>query len=106
MTSRARCLCICPTARRGLSLTWSTALGRNPRSRAAGQAGAGPLGMGLATDHDGRVRAADGSVGDLWTLGALRRGELWESTAIPEIRAQAHAIAAAIAAQIAPPSKL
>ena len=67
---------------------------------AAGHACAGPLGMGLATDDEGRVRAADGSVGDLWTLGALRRGELWESTAIPEIRAQAHAVAQAIATQV------
>lgn len=67
---------------------------------AAGHACAGPLGMGLATDDEGRVRAADGAVGALWTLGALRRGELWESSAIPEIRSQARAIARAIATQV------
>jgi uncharacterized NAD(P)/FAD-binding protein YdhS len=70
----------------------------------AGYACAGPLGMGLATDAQGRVRAADGAVGDVWTLGALRRGELWESNAIPEIRSQAAAIAKAIATQVAAPS--
>ena len=45
---------------------------------AAGHACAGPLGMGLATDAQGRVRAADGAVGAVgavWTLGALRRGK-------------------------------
>ena len=63
---------------------------------AAGHACPGPLGMGLATDGSGRVRAADGTVGAAWTLGAMRRGELWESTAIPEIRAQAVAVAQAI----------
>ena len=63
---------------------------------AAGHACAGPLGMGLATDGSGRIRAADGTVGAAWTLGALRRGELWESTAIPEIRAQAVGVAQAI----------
>ena len=67
---------------------------------AAGHACPGPLGMGLATDGSGRVRAADGTVGAAWTLGAMRRGELWESTAIPEIRAQAVAVAQAIAAKV------
>ncbi|GAB3866055.1 FAD/NAD(P)-binding protein [Nocardioides maradonensis] len=44
------------------------------------------------------VRTADGRLGDapIWVLGALRRGELWESTAVPEIRAQAASIASAI----------
>jgi uncharacterized NAD(P)/FAD-binding protein YdhS len=73
---------------------------------AAGHACAGPLGMGLATDAEGRVRATDGAVGDVWTLGALRRGELWESSAIPEIRSQAAAVANAITAQLAAPSLL
>jgi uncharacterized NAD(P)/FAD-binding protein YdhS len=67
---------------------------------AAGHASAGPLGIGLASDADGRVRAADGTVGAVWTLGALRRGDLWESTAIPEIRAQALTVATAIARQV------
>ena len=69
------------------------------RLLADGRAVPGPLRMGLATDCDGRVRAADGSVGPLWTLGAMRRGELWESTAVPEIREQALAIAGQVAAE-------
>ena len=54
----------------------------------------GPLGMGLATDSEGRVLAADGTPQPwLWTLGAPRRGDLWESVAMPEIRVQARAVA-------------
>lgn len=68
---------------------------------ADGRAVTGPLRMGVATDGDGRVRAVDDSVGSLWTLGAMRRGQLWESTAIQEIRAQAACIAAHLAAQCA-----
>jgi uncharacterized NAD(P)/FAD-binding protein YdhS len=71
------------------------------RLLADGRAVPGPLRMGLATDRDGRVRAADHSVGSLWTLGAMRRGELWESTAVPEIRAQAIGIAGHLAAEVA-----
>lgn len=56
----------------------------------------GPAEMGIATDNDGRVRASDGRASELFTLGALRRGELWESTAMPEIRAQALALAACV----------
>lgn len=55
----------------------------------------GPLGMGASTDR-GRVLGADGRCSRaLWTLGAPRRGELWETTAIPEIRSQAAAVAEA-----------
>lgn len=60
-----------------------------------GEAVPGPLGMGVAT-ADGRVRGARGRAPRaLWTLGAPRRGELWETTAIPEIRVQAAAVARA-----------
>src|SRR5262245_21198028 len=53
----------------------------------AGQALPGPHGLGFATGRDGAVL---GPLQDrLWTLGGLRRGDLWESTAIPEIRVQA-----------------
>jgi uncharacterized NAD(P)/FAD-binding protein YdhS len=59
-------------------------------------------GMGLRT-LDGRVRGADGEAASpLWTLGALRRGELWESTAVPEIRAQAAEVARAVAGALSP----
>ena len=61
---------------------------------AAGSAAPGFLGMGIDTDDDGRVRSADGKPHPtLWALGALRRGQLWKTTAIPEIRTQANAIA-------------
>lgn len=50
----------------------------------------GPLGIGFDTTPDGRVVGDDGgSQLPVWTLGALRKGSLWESTAIPEIRDQA-----------------
>jgi uncharacterized NAD(P)/FAD-binding protein YdhS len=60
---------------------------------AQGTAVAGPLGLGVRT-HAGRlVDATHAHTAPVWTIGALRRGELWESTAIPEIRAQAAAVA-------------
>ncbi|MFF4313062.1 FAD/NAD(P)-binding protein [Streptomyces sp. NPDC001507] len=60
---------------------------------AAGLAVPGPLGMGVAT-HDGQLADARGRLtGPLFTLGAPRRGELWETTAIPEIRVQAAELA-------------
>jgi uncharacterized NAD(P)/FAD-binding protein YdhS len=63
----------------------------------SGTAVPGPLGWGLHT-RDGRLADAAGSAtAPLWTLGAMRRGELWETTAVPEIRAQAAAIASALA---------
>jgi uncharacterized NAD(P)/FAD-binding protein YdhS len=49
--------------------------------------------LGVRTDDQGRVVSAHGSVGDLWTLGTLRGGELWETTAIPELRGQAAVLA-------------
>lgn len=59
-----------------------------------GTARPGPLGLGFGTDESGRVLDQGGTPSPvLWTLGATRRGELWESTAIPEIRAQAATLA-------------
>jgi uncharacterized NAD(P)/FAD-binding protein YdhS len=55
-----------------------------------------PLGLGLATTADGRLVGADGeALEGLFTVGPARKGTLWESTAIPEIRAQAAQVAAA-----------
>ncbi|MFG2786052.1 FAD/NAD(P)-binding protein [Streptomyces sp. NPDC048419] len=60
---------------------------------ASGAAVTGPLGMGVAT-RDGRLLDAEGRADRaLFTLGAPRRGELWETTAIPEIRVQAAELA-------------
>ncbi|HET7435674.1 MAG TPA: FAD/NAD(P)-binding protein [Thermoanaerobaculia bacterium] len=52
------------------------------------------LRLGVETDAEGRMLGSDGEpVPGLFTIGPLRRPALWESTAIPEIRAQAAALA-------------
>jgi uncharacterized NAD(P)/FAD-binding protein YdhS len=64
----------------------------------AGLAQPGPLGLGLATDDEGRVLDARGRAQTaLWAMGPVRRGDLWESTAVPDIRLQAAALAAQLA---------
>ena len=50
----------------------------------------GPHGLGVETGADGQARPG------LWVVGPLRRGCSWESTAVPEIRAQAERLAAAL----------
>ncbi|WP_373317050.1 FAD/NAD(P)-binding protein [Streptomyces sulfonofaciens] len=67
-----------------------------------GAAVPGPLAMGVGTEA-GRLRDAAGRAERaLWTLGAPRRGELWETTAVPEIRVQAEGVARAVLASWAP----
>jgi uncharacterized NAD(P)/FAD-binding protein YdhS len=72
----------------------------NPLLRALladGLASPDPLGLGLRTDADGALRDRNGYAdGRVLTLGALRRGELWETTAAQEIRAQAEHLARTI----------
>ncbi|WP_229818701.1 FAD/NAD(P)-binding protein [Streptomyces lateritius] len=69
---------------------------------ADGLAVPGPLGIGVATDA-GRLLDGQGRTErPLFTLGAPRRGELWETTAIPEIRVQAKEIAEAVLAPLTP----
>ncbi len=64
----------------------------------------GQLGLGLDTDPTGRLVGGDGNVqAGLWGLGALRRGQLYESTAIPEIRAQARDLAATVISELPQP---
>ena len=64
------------------------------RLRNAGLLTPDPLRLGVETADDGRLLGADGQpVDGLYTLGPLRRPALWESTAIPEIREQAAALA-------------
>lgn len=55
----------------------------------------GPHGMGIATNADtGQVCNQQGRLVDgLYAIGPLRRGTLWESTAIPEIRVEARRLA-------------
>jgi uncharacterized NAD(P)/FAD-binding protein YdhS len=63
---------------------------------ARGLASPGPHGMGIDTDGDtGQLISASKSpIPDLYAIGPLRRGTLWESTAIPEIRTEARRLAA------------
>ena len=69
----------------------------------SGIARPGPVGIGLDTTADGQILDRDGEpVPGLYTLGATRVGTLWESTAIPEIRAQAAALGTTIANRFAP----
>lgn len=63
-------------------------------------------GMGVRT-RDGRLLGSSGCAdAPVWVLGALRRGELWESTAVPEIRLQAAAAATAVLGTIDRPAIL
>lgn len=56
-----------------------------------------PLGLGLDVDGLGRALRHDETVQrHLWTVGSLRRGAEWESTAVPELRLHAAAIARAL----------
>ncbi len=59
-------------------------------------------GMGFRTREGRLVDSAGSAAAPLWTLGALRRGELWESTAVPEIRSQASGLAVAVLDEVAP----
>jgi uncharacterized NAD(P)/FAD-binding protein YdhS len=61
----------------------------------AGMVCPGPHGMGVNTDAvSGQLKnAAGSSVAGLFAFGPLRRGTLWESTAVPEIRSQAQQLA-------------
>ncbi|GAB3991549.1 FAD/NAD(P)-binding protein [Nocardioides marmoraquaticus] len=53
----------------------------------------GPLGIGVDVADDGRVRGVLPSTMPIYALGSLRRGSLWETTAMPEIREQAYNVA-------------
>jgi uncharacterized NAD(P)/FAD-binding protein YdhS len=64
---------------------------------------ADPHRRGLRTDDDGTVLAADERPNPrIHTLGLMRRGELWETVGIAEIRDQAYALAARLAAGVSP----
>lgn len=65
-----------------------------------------PLYLGLACTADGRVIDPDGAVSaGLLVVGPPRKGVLWESTAIPEIRAQAAEVARALVARAGRPAR-
>jgi len=73
-----------------------------PALHARGLVRAGPLDLGIATAGEGVVIGTDGApVPNMWTLGANRIGDLWETIAMPELRGQAERVAAAVAADLA-----
>ena len=56
------------------------------------------LGLGLDSDEEGRLLAADGTPSPrLFLVGPLRKGRLWENTAVPELRVEAERMAATLA---------
>ncbi len=66
-----------------------------------GHARSGPHGIGIDTSDDGSVLDADGIADPrIQVIGSLRIGRLWESLAIPELRAQARQIALALLKQV------
>lgn len=57
--------------------------------------------QGLEISDDGALIGSDGDVSrNLFALGSVRKGLLWESTAVPELRAQAQALATRLAAEL------
>jgi uncharacterized NAD(P)/FAD-binding protein YdhS len=55
-------------------------------------------GLGLDVDAEGRVVSADGAAQQtLFALGPITQGVFWESTAVPEIRVRAAALAVMLA---------
>ena len=67
-----------------------------------GLAAPGPLDLGFRTDAAGRLAPANGAGAPaaIWAIGPLRKGELWESTAVPEIRQQAARLARDVVATL------
>lgn len=63
----------------------------------------GPLGLGYATDPAGRLLPPAAESPAVWVIGPLRRGQLWETTAIPEIRVQAAEVARAVLSALPSP---
>jgi uncharacterized NAD(P)/FAD-binding protein YdhS len=52
-----------------------------------------PSGLGLDVSRDGALLDRNGAVSRwLYAVGPIRQGNLWESTAVPEIRKQVHSL--------------
>jgi uncharacterized NAD(P)/FAD-binding protein YdhS len=65
----------------------------------SGQARPDPLRLGIEVDADGALLTASGTPSDIiFALGPPLRGQLYETTAIPEIRDQAAVLAARLLA--------
>ena len=52
-----------------------------------------PLGLGVLANADGQLAHGTGVWPNLFAIGTLLRGTLWETTAMPEIRQQARSLA-------------
>jgi uncharacterized NAD(P)/FAD-binding protein YdhS len=52
-----------------------------------------PLGLGMQAMPDGRLARGEDYWSNLFAIGSMLRGTLWESTAMPEIRQQARSLA-------------
>ena len=77
----------------------SDALGHRLVER--GLARPGPLGLGYDVDASGALLDAEGGIDDrLLVIGPPRRGVLWETTALPEIRVQAADVARSLALRL------
>ncbi len=62
-----------------------------------------PLGLGVLSMDDGRAWAHGRVFEDLLLVGTLRKPDLWESTAVPELRLQAAHVAAVIGQMLCRP---
>jgi uncharacterized NAD(P)/FAD-binding protein YdhS len=62
-----------------------------------GIANAKELRLGLETDQNGAMVDREGRASSsIFTIGLLRKGNLWETTAVPELREQAVELAAVL----------
>lgn len=68
---------------------------------AEGRVQTNPVGFGLATNASGALIDATGQASPaLFTIGPPMKGRLWETTAVPELRMQAMALAATLLKQL------
>src|SRR6202035_223581 len=71
--------------------------------RSAGILQADELGLGASVDLDGALLNHSGERSDcLYAIASLRKGLLWETTAVPEIRQQASDMAALLLRKLCP----
>lgn len=70
--------------------------------RDAGMLRPDPFGLGVDTDGEGALLDAGGRASDrIFVVGPLRKGRLWENTAVPELRVEAAALAERLALRFA-----
>jgi len=61
-----------------------------------------PLGLGVQTGPSGQLLGADGYIPDAFVVGPWRMADLWEASAVPELRAHAADTADALVGALAP----